>query len=165
LLLSRADVRADLGLDAKQTAEAEHVMTVLHAKAAALRGKEGGDVVAARKRIDNEEQLWLKSHLTEPQYGRLHQIDLQWEGPSALISRPVIATRLRLTRPQVEALRNAVGRRNRERDPAKHDHMVEANFERMAMTILNEPQQEQWKHLIGEPFKLRLAEGPANARQ
>ena len=162
LLLSRPDVRADLSLDAKQTAEAEQVMAALHAKAAALKGKEGGEVKAARNRIDAEGQRWLKAHLTEPQYSRLHQIDLQWEGPSALISRPVLTSRLQLTKPQIEALRNAVGRRNRERDPAKHDHAIEANLERMSQAILTEPQQEQWKQLLGEPFKLRVAEGPAN---
>lgn len=165
LLLSRPDVRADLGLDAKQTAEAAQIMAALHARAAALKGKEGSDVASARKRIDDEGQQWLKAHLTEPQYGRLHQLDLQWEGPSALISRPVIAARLQLSRSQMEALRNAVGRRNRERDPARHDHAIEANLERMTLAILNETQQERWKQLMGPPFKLQVTEGPSNPRR
>lgn len=165
LLLSRPDVRSDLGLGPKQVEESENAIATLYAQAAALKGKSGQEVIKARERIDTEEQHWLKTHLTELQYARLHQIDLQWEGASALISRKAIASRLQLHASQVEAIHHAVAKRNQERKPGLHDPALEANFERTAMAILNETQREEWRRLLGHPFKIQVAEGPANPRK
>jgi N-methylhydantoinase A/oxoprolinase/acetone carboxylase beta subunit len=165
LLLGRPDVRADLGLGPKQVEESDHAIGTLYARAAALKGKTGPEVVKAREQIDAEEQHWLKKHLTEAQYARLHQIDLQWEGATALISRKAVATRLKLHASQIEALRHAVAKRNEERKSGAHDPALEANFERTAMAILNETQREEWKQLLGHPFKLQLAEGQSHPRQ
>lgn len=165
LLLSRADVRADLGLGPKQTEEALHAVSTLFAKAAVLKGKTGPEVVKARERIDAEEQHWLKTHLTDAQYVRLHQIDLQWEGPSALVSRHAIATRLQLSKSQFESLVQAVAKRNNERNSGVEEPGLEANLKHAAVAILNETQREEWKKLVGHPFKLQLAEGHANPRR
>src|SRR5262249_11908068 len=110
LLLSRPDVRADLGLGPKQVEESDQAIGALYARAAALKGKTGPEVIKAREQIDAEEQHWLKKHLTEPQYARLHQIDLQWEGATALITRRAVASRLKLHASQVEALRHAAAK-------------------------------------------------------
>jgi hypothetical protein len=50
-LLSRADLRADVGLDARQTAEAERAIADLYARAVAVRGKSGPEAIAARKAV------------------------------------------------------------------------------------------------------------------
>src|ERR687890_537081 len=60
LLLSRPDVRADLGLNPAQTAEARCAISELHAKAAALGGKAGAEAIAARRAIDDEQRRRLE---------------------------------------------------------------------------------------------------------
>jgi hypothetical protein len=162
LLLSRPDVRADLRMDAKQAAEAEQEISALYVKAAALKGKSGAEAVAARQQIDAEQQRWFETHLSESQYGRLIQIDLQWEGPSALISRPVLTARLKLTPTQVSGLREAVAKRNRERGPrGTYDSAADARLARSALAILSKPQQDQWKNLLGPPFQPQVASAKA----
>ena len=117
LLLSRPDVRADLGLNPAQTAEARRAISELHAKAAALRGKTGAEAIAARRAIDEEQRRRLEAMLSPQQQDRLIQIDLQWEGPSALISRKMVAESLNLDDRQRATLAQAVSDRDRRRDP------------------------------------------------
>lgn len=165
MLLSRPDVRADLGLGPNQIEEAQYAIAALHAKAAALRGKSGPDVVKARERIDAEEQRWLKAHLTEVQYARLHQIDLQWEGTSAIVSRNAISNRLQLSKSQFDQIAQAVARRNHERDSGAEDPGREAHLKRAVVAVLNETQREEWARMVGHPFKLQLAQGPGNPKK
>jgi hypothetical protein len=165
LLLSRPDVRADLGLGPNQVSEAGYAISTLQGKAAALKGKSGPEVVKARERIDAEEQHWLKNHLTEVQYARLHQIDLQWEGPSAIISRKAIASRLQLSKSQTEAIARAVARRNHERDSGVVDPGREAHLKHAVVAVFNETQREEWARMLGHPFKLQVAEGPGNPKR
>ena len=87
LLLSRPEVRSDLRLSQSQAVDVERVITDLYSKAAELKGKKGQEAVAARRIIDDAQQQWLSSNLTPEQIERLAQIDLQWEGPPALLSR------------------------------------------------------------------------------
>src|SRR4051812_36210592 len=67
LLLSRADVQADLGMTREQVADADQAITTLYLKAKALRGKSGQEVIAARRAIDEEHQRWFESRLSEEQ--------------------------------------------------------------------------------------------------
>jgi hypothetical protein len=162
LLLSRPDVRADLGLVPKQAADAERMITDLFVKAVALRGKNGPDVVAARREIDVTMQTWLETHLSEAQFQRLSEVDLQWEGPSALISRPVVADHLGLTTEQRNALGLAVDERNRRR--ARHGLQtgVEVQLARNALAVLSPAQRNRWKAMLGRPFVPQLAGAQAN---
>ena len=154
LLLSRADLRADVGLDARQTAEAERAIADLYARAVAVRGKAGPEAIAARKAIDEAQRRWLDAHLSEAQRIRLIQVDLQWEGPSALISRPVIADALSLTRAQREALGRAVAECQRKRDAGIFQRSDEYQLTKQALAILNEEQQLRWKAMLGHRMRL-----------
>src|SRR5262249_18534885 len=51
LLLSRQDVRADVGLDAAQGAEAERALEELYTQAVALKGKSGPEALARKRSI------------------------------------------------------------------------------------------------------------------
>jgi hypothetical protein len=161
LLLSRPDVRADLGLDDRQNSEADRMIDDLYVQATALRGKSGEAAVAGRKRIDAAQERWLESRLTERQYSRLLQIDLQWEGPSALVSRPKVTAGVGLTAQQVATLKEAVARRDRERTPGVHNPFAEARLARTALAVLTKPQQEIWRNMLGRPFRPQLAQAPA----
>jgi hypothetical protein len=165
LLLSRSDVRRELRLSEKQVVEAERAVATLHAQAARLRGQKGEAIQEARKRIDLEQEQWLHTHLTPPQLERLIQIDLQWEGASAVISRPVVAERLHLTPTQETQLRAVLNRRNTERVAGKYDEELNSRVERDVMTILSERQQEEWKKLVGMPFRARLASAKDRAKR
>jgi hypothetical protein len=154
LLLSRADLRADVGLDARQTAEVERAIADLYARAVAVRGKTGPEAIAARKAIDEAQRRWLDAHLSEAQRIRLIQIDLQWEGPSALISRPVIADALFLTREQREALGRAVAECQRKRAAGTFQRSDEYQLTKQALAILNEEQHIRWKAMLGNRMRL-----------
>jgi len=157
LLLSRPDVRADLRLDAPQTESAERVITELHARAEALKGKSGPQAVADRKAIDEAQRLWFEAHLTAHQQNRLLQIDLQWEGPSALVNRPLVAEMLNLTPEQRATLKQAVAQRDAARASHTHTPAHEQTLAKQALSVLTSSQKERWRVMLGNPFVPQLA--------
>lgn len=161
LLLCRPEIRADVGLDPRQTAELEGAIAALHPRAAALRGQTGTAAVAARKAIDEAMQRWIDAHLSEAQRVRLIQIDLQWEGPAALISRPVIADALSLTRAQRETLGQAVAEYHRKRLSGTFRESDVEHLAKVSYGLLSEEQRLRYNAMRGEPMKLapRVAAG------
>jgi hypothetical protein len=157
LLLSRPDVRADLKLTSEQARAADHAIAELYAKAAALRGKTGPEVIAARRKIDEEQARWIEHELSAEQVARLGEIDLQWEGPSALLSRPKIGESLGLTDAQRQGLAQAVEVRNRHRVKGRPAVEVEHQLAEQALAILNTDQKGRWKALLGRPFVVQTA--------
>ena len=111
LLLSRPDVQADLKLDRSQVLGAQNQINELTRRALALRGKTGTAVVADRRAIDEAQLEWLGKNLTGNQLERLWQIELQWEGASALLGRPMVAEYLRLTPEQQGSLAAIIAER------------------------------------------------------
>ena len=163
LLLSRPDVRADLGLDPAQSAEARRAIAELHAKAAALRGKTGAEAIAARRAIDEEQRRRLEALLSPEQQDRLVQIDLQWEGPSALISRKMVAESLNLDDRQRATLAQAVSDRDRRRAQAPDRGGDERQLAEQALAILTEPQRARWRAMLGRPLVIPQVAGPKAA--
>jgi len=157
LLLSRTDVQTDLGLTPKQIADVRTEITRLHAQALATKGMKGAQAVAARKAIDVASQTWIDSNLTADQVTRLVQISLQWEGPSALITRPVVADTLGLTADQRAALTKAVKERDAARALPTHSKADERKLAEQALSLLDATQKERWKTMLGRPFTPRLA--------
>jgi hypothetical protein len=160
LLLSRPDVRADLGLNPAQTAEARRAISELHAKAAALRGKTGAEAIAARRAIDEEQRRRLEALLSPEQQDRLVQIDLQWEGPSALISRKMVAESLNLDDRQRATLAQAVSDRDRRRAQAPGRGGDERQLAEQALAILTEPQRARWRAMLGRPLAIPQLASP-----
>ena len=165
LLLSRSDVRADLRLDANQAASADRAITDLWTRAAALRGKTGPEAIAARRSIDEAQRAWIEGRLSDAQRRRLTQIDLQWEGASALISRPIVAEGLGLTPDQRSTLDHAVADRDRRRSPGRTRTEDERALARQAFDLLTPDQRDRWKAMLGEPFVPQVAgvSGTGNA--
>ena len=93
--------------------------------------------------------------MTADQQARLAQLDLQWEGPSALVTRGGIAEALGLGPEQREALSRAVGRHRRPGLPPGD----EPGLARDALAILTPEQRNRWLALLGAPlFGPRAAE-------
>jgi hypothetical protein len=153
LLLSRADVQADLKLDRGQVLGAQNQINELTRRALALRGKTGAAVVADRRAIDEAQLEWLGKNLTGNQLERLWQIELQWEGASALLGRPMVAEYLRLTPEQQHSLAAIIAERNSLRSKGRFTHTDDQAFNRKASVVLSRSQQELLTKLLGAPFQ------------
>ena len=152
LLLSRPDVQADLKLDRSQVLGAQNQINELTRRALALRGKTGTAVVADRRAIDEAQLEWLGKNLTGNQLERLWQIELQWEGASALLGRPMVVEYLRLTPEQQHSLAAIIADRNSLRSKGRFTPADDQAFNRKASVVLSKSQQELLTKLLGTPF-------------
>lgn len=154
LLLSRADVRADLNLSSEQTQSAERAIQSLHQQAQSLRKKpDNAETKRARRAIDDEAFRWINTRLTPEQNARLAQIDLQWEGPSALVKRKAVAEDLHLDHEQIAKLKLAVQRHD---DAQKKGHAsADEVLAEVALSTLSEAQRETWKSMLGAPLAFK----------
>jgi hypothetical protein len=152
LLLSRPDVQQDLHLSQSQAADAEQAIRDLYIRAATLRGKTGPPAVEGRKAIDEAQRAWFVANLSEEQQQRLVQVDLQWEGPTSLLSRPVVSDTLGLTPGQKTALAKAVGARDAARARGVYTRADEQALARQVLSVLTATQKERWRAMLGRPF-------------
>lgn len=156
LLLSRPDVQSDLGLSPEQVDDVSRTIEALHRQADALRGQpDTPEVVAARRAIDQSQTEWIQTRLSVEQQTRLLQVDLQWEGPSALLTRPFVAEALGLDARQRRTLAEAVARAHR---LASQGGARQENVRRLAesaLTVLTEDQKARWQALLGHPFAVQ----------
>jgi hypothetical protein len=164
LLLSRPDVQADLRLEPAQITGAQIVTNELTRKALALRGKSGAEVIAERRAIDEAQADWLTKNLSGNQLARLRQIELQWEGASAMLSRPTVAEYLKLTPEQRQVLVRAISERNAQRARSRSIQSDQAVLNQRAQAVLSKTQQELWTNLVGTPCRFVLTSGPPRTR-
>jgi hypothetical protein len=160
LLLTRPDVQSDVGLEAEQVASLHKTIDELSERAQALRGKTGGEVVAERRAIDDEQARWLTTNLSDSQLRRLSQIDLQWEGTSALISRPAVADLLKLNATQIRQLTHLIADRNARIVLNGFNPAEEAALRRKSLAILTNPQLQAWNGTLGERCQFVTAPPP-----
>jgi hypothetical protein len=151
-LLSRPDVREDLRIAPDQVAEIDKAIVDLFEKAAALKGKTGQAAIEARKAVDEGEKAWLEKHLAPDQIDRLWQVDLLWEGPASIVTRPTVAEALALSDEQKAALHTALRERNAMRDKTKDIAAANHQFGARALTILSKGQKERWADMVGHPI-------------
>ncbi|RUL86214.1 hypothetical protein [Tautonia sociabilis] len=150
LLLSRPDVRRELEMGPEQELAAKQAIDELYRRAAALRGQTGPEAVAARGAVDSAARSWIAEHLTETQRERLGQIDLQWEGPSALVDRAAIAASLNLSDEQRRQIAEAVAR-----PPSPGEGPIDRHRRRHreAALALTDEQRLRWLAMLGPPFE------------
>jgi hypothetical protein len=157
-LLMRSDVQADLKLDPAQVAEARRTASELYYKARALRGQTGAALIAARRAIDSEESVWLSRHLSDIQYKRLQQIDLQWEGVAAMLNRPFVAEYLGLSKEQVQALARYIATQKPSgTGPVRWTPVDHERLARQAITVLSDSQKHLWHNLLGPACQFSIA--------
>lgn len=162
LLLTRPDVQADLDLGPEQVAAVAQTIRTLYTQAEALRGKpDTPEVVAARRAIDQSQSEWIQTRLSVEQQTRLLQIDLQWEGPTALLTRPIVAEVLGLDPAQRRALAEAVTAQRRLDSQSAGESRPETvrRLAQSALSILSDEQEQRWKAMLGHPFALRRMGG------
>ncbi len=161
LLLMRLDVQNELGFDSDQKSEALHAGEALYRQALGLKGKAGPAIVAARRAIDEEQTQWLTTHLSSSQLDRLTQVDLQWEGVTAMLSRPMIQESLRLEPAQKTALiRLAETRRHALQQNQFWSIADQTALLKKAHGVLNDKQRAVWSRLIGPPCRFTIAPPP-----
>ena len=158
LLLSRADVRDDLGLPAAMVTEVDRAVEDLFRKAALLKGQTGEAALEGRRAVDEGELAWLESRLSPDQRERLVQLDLRWEGPAALATRPIIAEALALSDDQKAALGKALADCKAHRDKPQE---AEKRLATEALATLDDAQKQRWERMLGRPFSPR-ATSPAS---
>jgi hypothetical protein len=164
LLLSRADVRGELRLSPEQAADAERAIDDLREKARALKGRTDAEVVALRGEIDTASRIWIDRKLTPAQRDRLTQLDLQWEGPAAVITRPGVAESLVLNDNQRRLLSQAVAEHHGRRGSGPPVEADEVRLARFVHEQLSEAQERRWLVLIGPPAPFRApAKSPSTA--
>ncbi len=165
-LLVRSDIQKDLGLEPTKIAEVNRFAAMLYGRALGLKGKSGPGVVAARRAIDEAGSEWLSKYLTPEQRERLGQIDLQWEGVSALLSRPVVIDFLGLTDEQRDQVSRVYGDRMKARvrqGPLTYEEHIEIT--RKAIAVLTDKQKRLWAKVLGRPCRFAIgADTPAQAR-
>jgi hypothetical protein len=160
LLLSRPDVRSDLMLTPEQSKKAETAITDFWVSADAVKGKKGAAAMEARKEVDRRLSLWFEANLTSAQRTRLLQIDLQWEGPSALL-RPVVADTLGLSPRQRESIGGFMKTCREERATKAFTATRELELNRAALKALDPSQLTRWRAMIGVPFTPQLTAAKA----
>ena len=163
LLLSRPEVREDLRLAPDQVAEAEKAVTALREKAAAIKGQTGEAALAGRRAVDDGQKSWLEAHLTPDQVDRLWQVDLLWEGPAAMATRPGVADDLGLSDDQKAALRVALAGRNARRDKTGDVAAANRQFGERALVVLSDAQKRRWTEMVGRPIAAKGAAPTATA--
>lgn len=163
LLLTRADVQADLGLDEARIASARKAVDGLTDRAQALRGKTGAAVIDARREIDEAQAQWLRTNLSDEQLTRLSQIDIQWEGSSALVSRPAVAETLALSPTQLRSLTKIIAQRNAKRAKGPLTSAEESEVRRKSMDVLSNAQLGAWNAMVGEHCRFAIAPTPTQA--
>ncbi len=166
LLLSRADVQADLRMKPDQVADAARVIADTRRKGASLTRQSGQDVVERRRAVDEEQRTWLETKLTEDQVERLTQIDLQWEGVAAIATRPAVGEALSLSEAQKAAVGRALAERNQQRrkpDDRKRDPAaIENSFIEQVWATLNDGQKRRWEKMLGRSFAV-VASAPGRS--
>lgn len=162
-LLSRPDVRDDLGVPADQADAIHAEIVAVYRQASALIGKKDAGVVAARRAVDDRALRWIADHLTAEQNARLCEIQYHWEGPAALVYHAAVADALALGDEQKAALGQALAARRARRGPKFDTTAEEQRFAQAAMAILSDTQRKRWEKLLGRPFLLRPVAAPAVA--
>jgi hypothetical protein len=158
LLVCRPDVQKDLGINPKQAELCKTAARVFYERAFKLRGRNDAGARAARRQIDLDTTNWLGSFLTPQQLDRLEQIDLQWEGASAMYSRPMLDESLQLTPAQQQQVKQSIAQGNAQRAQAGWSYEDHVNQTRIAISFLDARQKELWIHAIGPkcPFHIEL---------
>jgi hypothetical protein len=163
-LLTRSDIQADLKLKSEQVTECHRAARAFQHMASRLIGRKDPAVVAARREIDESLTEWLSKHLSSEQLGRLDQIDMQWEGASAMLSRPFLDEGLNLTDEQKKKVRECLAEGNAQRARGVWTFEDHTNQTKKATGILDERQRVLWTRVLGRPCLFKIAVNGQTAR-
>jgi hypothetical protein len=107
---------------------------------------------------------WLDKNLTPEQLGRLEQIDLQWEGASAMLSRPFLDESLALSEVQKSKVKQCIAAGNALRARERWSYQNHVNQTREAIAVLDDRQRRIWINLLGPACRFEIAGEPQAAQ-
>jgi hypothetical protein len=161
-LLLRPDVQGDLQLNPRQIAGARDMVGRLIDRLLNLKLKSEPDAVKAeRRQIDEQMATWLRQELSPAQCERLTQINLQWEGASAL-RRSAVVEYLRLDEAQSSRVHDLLADRDQRWIKGTLQSGEFDRLSREALNVLTPLQKEQWDRRLGPPCRFAIGQ-PARA--
>jgi hypothetical protein len=163
-LLTRSDIQADLRLNSEQVTECQRAAREFQRRASRLIGRKDPAVVAARREIDGALTDWLGEHLSPQQLGRLDQVDIQWEGAAAMLSRPFLKEGLNLTDEQKKKVGACIALGNAPRARGVWSYDDHINEIRKAIAILDDRQQKLWIDVLGPACAFKIVVNAETAR-
>jgi hypothetical protein len=126
-----------------------------------LKNKKGPGVLEERQAIDDEMARWFVDALSDKQRVRLRQIDLQWEGASALC-RMSVAGYLDMSEQQRSTVERLLAEREKRRPKGLLAPGDLETFSRQMLSVLTPSQRVHWDGLLGPPCRFAI-EHPAAA--
>lgn len=190
MLLRAPEVQAELKLTDDQKTKLQAAQQEMGQKMRDMfQNSQGQDPEERRKQMaamQEEQKKTIDSILTPDQQKRYNQLDLQWTfqmAPGMALSRPEVATALKLTDDQKKSLEqiNSKSREDMQALMQGSDPQSMTQEERQAMNtkrqaiqkdtadkiqaLLTDDQKKAWKDLTGDPFKFPPMRGFGGGRR
>ncbi len=132
-------------------------------------GRAGWARVTSRGRQGDRPETRRAVWPREPPHERaapteLIQIDLQWEGHAAMVTRPLVAHHLGLTNEQLAAMKQALAARDAARVKGASPTSAEQTLAERAEPLLTPNQRLLWREMRGAPFVPQIATGRSATR-
>ena len=173
-IVSRTNVQKELKLSdvqkqkiqVKLTEYVQETLPIIE-KLKTVNAKERETELQAHRQKSGE-KLWrfLKEILDTEQFSRLQQLELQHEGPAALVSRPEIVKQLNITGEQRKQIIGTIQEMQKKIEPLiKEAHSrgspkeilpkaiaIRKDYDGKIEAILSDTQKKQWRELRGDSF-------------
>jgi hypothetical protein len=169
-LLMRKDVQEDLKMSEDQVSKVKELSDKQREAMAEMKDLSKEERQDKMKEMGKANQKALVQILKPEQQKRLKQLQLQQEGPNAIVRNPEVADGLNLNGDQREKLKGIADdtrkemqdlRDSGETGPEMFKKMAEINKNsgEKIMAVLTDEQKTKWKEMQGEPFKGDLRGG------
>ncbi|GBC90668.1 MAG: hypothetical protein N2045_10225 [Fimbriimonadales bacterium] len=166
MLLMRPDVQRELNLTEQQKAKINEMQQAMRVAMQELRN------LPPDQRRQRMEEIRQKNDpttvLTDAQKKRLRELELQWQGPMALMN-PEIAREVGLTQEQqskiqgilqeqFQAMRERFQQGGGQPDPQAFEK-ARQELENKILAVLTPAQREKWNQMLGKPFQFEGGRG------
>lgn len=166
MILMRSDVQRELNLTEQQKAKINEMQQAMRMAREELRN------LPPDQRRQRMQELRQKNDpkqvLTDAQKKRLHELELQWQGPIALMN-PEIAREVGLTEEQrskiqgilteqFQAMRGQFQQGDGQQNMQAFQQARE-EVEKKILAVLTPAQREKWNQMLGKPFQFEGGRG------
>lgn len=166
MLLMRPDVQKELHLTEQQKAKINEMQQAMRLAREELRN------LPSDQRRQRMQELRQKNDpqqvLTDAQKKRLHELELQWQGPIALMN-PEIAREVGLTQEQQSKIQGIMmeqfqSMRGQFQQGGGQQNMqalqqAREEVEKKVLAVLTPSQREKWNQMLGKPFEFEDGRG------
>lgn len=161
MLLMREDVQKELNLSQTQKAKLEQLRQEMQQAMQELRD------LPPEQRRERMQALRQKydpaTILNETQRKRLRELELQWQGPFALMD-PEVAKQVGLTEEQQAKIRGIIQEafqsvRGQPGERMQEFQKAREQAEKKILEVLTPAQREKWQQMLGKPFEFQGGRG------